>query len=145
MYASFVLLSLFLLMAGSLPARQSNPPLDERHIALITENLHNNLTTCCDEVKANTLQLLIDLDATHPEVPLDFAVLPVMRILKQHSDEGMRILAAVALQHIGGERARYAVSRRALYDVSERVSRNCSRIARHWDSELPALNILADR
>lgn len=145
MYASFVFLSLFLLMAGSLPARQSNPPLEERQIALITENLRNNLTTCCDEVKANTLQLLIDLDATHPEVPLDFAVLPVMRILKQHSDEGMRILAAVALQRIGGERARYAVSRRALYDESERVSRNCSRIARHWDSELPALNILAGR
>lgn len=145
MYASIVLLSLFLLTAGSLPARQLDTPLDERQITLITENLTNNLTTCCDEVKANSLQLLIDLDATHPEVPLDFAVLPVMRILKQHSDEGMRILAAVALQRIGGERARYAVSRRALYDESERVSRNCSRIARHWDSDLPGLNVVASR
>lgn len=145
MSASIVFLLLFLLMSGSLPARQSDPPLDERQIALIKENLTNNLTKCCDEVKANSLQLLIDLDATHPEVPLDFAVLPVMRILKQHSDEGMRILAAVALQRIGGERARYAVSRRALYDESERVSRNCRRIARHWDSNPPAFDVLAGR
>jgi hypothetical protein len=143
MYAGIIFLSLFLLISGQLPAEPRSARLSERQIALLTDNISFNLRECCDEVKANTLQLLIDLDAMHPEVPLDFALLPVMRLLKQHQDEGMRILAAVALQRIGGERARFAVQRRAEYDGSERVARNCSRIARHWDAASVRPEVLA--
>lgn len=138
-----LILSLFLMMSGQLPAQPGTPRLNERQIALLTENVTHNLSLDSDEIKANTLQLLIDLDATHPEVPLDFAVIPVMRLLKRHADEGMRVLAAVALQHIGGERARFAVERRADYDASDFVARNCARIALFWDTEPTVYNALA--
>ncbi|MBE0643532.1 MAG: hypothetical protein IH600_05595 [Bacteroidetes bacterium] len=138
-----LILSLLLLMCGQLPAQPGTSRLNEQQIALLATNVTRNLALDSDEIKANTLQLLIDLDATHPEVELDFAVIPVMRILKRHTEEGMRVLAAVALQHIGGERARFAVERRAEYDASAFVARNCARIAVFWDTESTVYPVLA--
>ncbi len=143
MSSLIIVLSLFLLMPAQLFSQKGPDRLDGRQIQLLTENITHNLSLDSDEIKANTLQLLIDLDATHPEVPLDFAVIPVMRILKRHADEGMRILSAVTLQHIGGERARFAVRRRAAYDASDRVARHCARLARFWDMDVMALDALA--
>ena len=81
------------------------------------------------------MQLLIDLHHSMPRLDLGFAVIPVMRILKQDTAEGQRILAAVTLYHLNTPTGRFAVERRALYDKSERVARNCSRIARYWGDE----------
>lgn len=145
MFTRIIPVLLFLLIPAALPARSVDAPFDERQITRITENLLHNLTTGCTEVKANALQLLIDLHVTHPEFPLEPALIPVMGIMRQHADDGLRILAAVALQKIGGDRARFAVARRALYDASGRVARQCARIARHWDGDTPFAGIFADR
>ena len=135
MCTRIILLSLFLLMSGQSAAQQSDAPLNERQIKHITVNVNANLQHPCDDVIAGSLQLLIDLSATHPEVPLDFALLPVMAIFRGHAEEGMRMLAAVALQRIGGERAHYAVGRRALYEDSPRVARLCRRLCCFWECE----------
>ncbi|HOJ04404.1 MAG TPA: hypothetical protein PK916_10425 [Bacteroidota bacterium] len=101
----------------------------DRLRSVISRNLEHRIPG----IKANTMQLLIDLRVGHPEVDLDFAVIPVMRILKQDTTEEMRMLAAVALYHLNTRTGRFAVERRAEFDESERVARHCARIARFWD------------
>ena len=95
--------------------------------------ISHNLDHRIPGIKANTMQLLIDLRVGHPELDLDFAVIPVMRILKQDTTEEMRMLAAVALYHLNTRTGRFAVERRAEFDESARVARHCARIARFWD------------
>lgn len=107
--------------------------LSEAQQQRIAENIVHNLQHPIPEIRENALQLIIDLHLQYPDMDLGFAELPVMRILKSHEEIGMRILAAVALYHIGDRRGRFAVERRALYDDSQRVARHCARIADYWD------------
>lgn len=116
-----------------------------KQITAIQENILRNLEHRVTNIRANSLQLLIDLRLSHPEIDLQFAQLPVMRILKQDDHEGLRILAAVALYHIGDRRGRFAVQRRALYDPSARVAQQCSRLFSYWGNRMLPSSSYADR
>jgi HEAT repeat protein len=54
------------------------------------------------------------------------AVLPLMRMLKNESDERGRIVAALALYKIGSPVGIYAVKQTARFDNSERVRKLCA-------------------
>lgn len=129
----------FVLLTGDPVATPQGTP-DGGHspqqIAAIQENILHNLGHRITNIRANSLQLLIDLQKSQPEIDLSFAQLPVMRILKQDDSEGLRILAAVALYHIGDRRGRYAVQRRALYDDSPRVAQQCTRLFHYWGNRM---------
>ncbi len=124
-----------LLAAGPLSAQTGNTDITPETQTILKKNILRNLEHRITDIRANTLQLIIDLSVSHPEVDLDFALLPTMHILKQDDHEGLRILAAVALYHIGGERGQFAVQRRSLYDDSPRVARNCSRLSLYWGEQ----------
>jgi hypothetical protein len=127
------------------PQGAADGALSPQQIAAIQENICHNLGHRIANIRANSLQLLIDLQKSHPEVDLSFAQLPVMHILKQDDSEGLRILAAVALYHIGDRRGRYAVQRRALYDDSPRVAQQCTRLFRYWGNRILPSNGYAAR
>ena len=55
-----------------------------------------------------------------------------MNILKSDDVAGLRILAACALTRFNSEKARFAVSRRSLYDPDQRVARQCAAFIRSW-------------
>lgn len=144
MKASIAVLAIVLLLAGPAVPAPAQEAFSPERIELMKKNITANLSHSAFGVRAGTLQLMIDLRQSHPEVSLDFAVIPVMRILKQDGHEGLRILAAVTLYHIGGERSRFAVSRRALYDASRRVARHCSRLRQYWDAPAPQQGAFAE-
>jgi hypothetical protein len=132
MNALIIALAFTFLAASPAAPRSGDENLTKEQMESIRENITRNLEHHIPNIRANSLQLLIDLHASHPEIDLSFAQLPAMRILKHDDDEGLRILAAVALFHIGDRRGRYAVQRRALYDGSQRVARQCTRLFRYW-------------
>lgn len=121
-----------LLTAGPLNAQTGSTDITPEAQTILKKNILRNLEHRITDIRANTLQLIIDLAVSHREVDLGFALLPTMHILKHDNHEGLRILAAVALFHIGGDRGQFAVKRRSLYDSSPRVARNCSRLALYW-------------
>ena len=137
MNAFIVALAFSLCMGSPAQVAQGEEPLSKTQIERIKENVRQNLAHRITNIRANTLQLLIDLQRSHPEIDLSFAQLPTMRILKQDKHEGLRILAAVTLFHIGDRRGRFAVQRRAIYDDSPRVAQQCSRLSRYW--EIPSV------
>jgi len=59
------------------------------------------------------------------EMKSELAVIPLMRVLKNCTDEECRIAAAVALVKIGDARGIYAVKRAASFDESKRVRDLC--------------------
>ncbi len=129
----------FVLLTGdpvATPQGTADGGLTPQQITAIQQNIRHNLGHRITNIRANSLQLLIDLRKSHPEIDLSFAQLPVMRILKQDDSEGLRILAAVALYHIGDRRGRYAVQRRALYDDSPRVAQQCTRLFYYWGNRI---------
>ncbi|MCB2205175.1 hypothetical protein KQI65_10530 [bacterium] len=135
MKAIIALAALCLFCTTPVQAQSGPAPFSEKQQQRIAENILQNLQHRIQDIRENALQLIIDLKELHPEMDLGFAQLPVMHILKSHDDEGMRILAAMALYHIGDRRGRFAVERRVIYDDSKRVTRNCARISEFWDAD----------
>ena len=120
------------------------PPSDQRQAELIRRNIDRSLTHDISQIRINTVQLIIDIKARFPEFDLSNTVIPLMHILKTSDREEFRILAAVALYHLRAETGRFAVSRRAAYDGSERVRRQCSRLSAWWDAAETGTQFLAD-
>jgi len=118
--------------------------LSPRQIEAIRVNVSNNLEHDIPEIRVNAMQLLIELRMAYPGIDLDFAVIPVMRLLRQDATEEHRILAAMTLYHLNTRKGRFAVERRALYDRSPRVARHCARLASHWDKHIPSDSEFAD-
>ena len=69
------------------------------------------------------------------------AVIPLMKMLKNSSEEELRIAAALALFKIGDARGIYAIKRAIKFDESKRVSDICSKfyndyLNRNYSSEI---------
>jgi hypothetical protein len=114
-------------------------PLSSEQLSLIEKNVLRNLQCCCCEVRANTVQTIIDLKLAYPKEDFDYAIIPLMSILKNDERYEVRILAAQALYQYDSDLAKFAVSRRALYDDSERVAKRCATLIREWGNK-PVLN-----
>ncbi|MDT8324408.1 MAG: hypothetical protein RRA94_09870 [Bacteroidota bacterium] len=145
MKATVSMLALALvLFAAPLVNAQEAKPLSEKQLEMIKENVLANLDHTSLEVRAATMQLLIDMKETYPSYDLSYAVLPMMETLKSDSKPEFRILAALALFHLDSDLGRFAVERRAKYDDDERVARHCASLVRNWDKEKDKDSFLAE-
>ncbi|MBE0643533.1 MAG: hypothetical protein IH600_05600 [Bacteroidetes bacterium] len=123
---------------------QDARPLTDRQMELIQTNVLANLESPSMEVRATTMQLLIDLKKTYPAYDINFAVLPMMETLKSDEKPEFRILAALTLYHLDSELGRFAVERRAQYDSNDRVARHCSMLARNWGKAAVSTDLIAE-
>ncbi|MCZ7556974.1 MAG: hypothetical protein M5R41_11300 [Bacteroidia bacterium] len=115
-------------------AQQPSSP-GERQAKLIETNVIANLQHPSLEVRAGTMQLLIDMKKEKPQMDLSYAVLPMLETLKSDEKPEFRILAALALYHLDSDLGRFAVERRAKYDSSERVAKHCAALVRSWETK----------
>lgn len=140
--------ALCLALVGSpllLAAGQNPEPPSKQQQELIEKNVMANLQHPSLEVRAGTMQLLIDIKKTWPSYDLTFAVLPMMETLKSDVKPEFRILAALTLFHLDSELGRFAVERRAKYDDSDRVAKHCAALVRYWDKKDSfSTNLLAE-
>jgi hypothetical protein len=119
-------------------------PLTAEQFSLIEKNILRNLDCCCCEVRANTIQTIIDLKKAYPNENFDYAIIPLMSLLKSDNRYEVRILAALALYQYDSELAKFAISRRALYDSSERVAKHCATLIREWNNKhVPEVGLTA--
>ncbi|MFZ1729206.1 MAG: hypothetical protein WBQ23_12490 [Bacteroidota bacterium] len=123
---------------------QDARPLTDRQMDLIETNVLANLGSPSMELRASTMQLLIDLKKTHPSYNIGYAVLPMMETLKSDEKPEFRILAALTLYHLDSELGRYAVERRAQFDSNDRVARHCAALARNWGKGTVSTDLLAE-
>jgi hypothetical protein len=133
-----VLITLLLLVvatSGTVLAQVSNPPLSDKRQEQIRENVLAGLEHSSMEVQADYVQLLVDLNRAYPDYNFDYAIIPLMDKLKNESDPGIRILAALALYEYKDSRmSKFAIQQTAKYDGSERVARHCQTLIRKWDN-----------
>ncbi|MCZ7556975.1 MAG: hypothetical protein M5R41_11305 [Bacteroidia bacterium] len=121
-------------LSTTVHAQQPVAP-SERQAKLIETNVIANLQHPSLEVRAGTMQLLIDMKKEWPQQDLSYAVLPMLETLKSDEKPEFRILAALALYHLDSDLGRFAVERRAKYDSSERVAKHCAALVKSWDNK----------
>lgn len=118
--------------------------LSDRQMELIKTNVLSNLDHPSMEVRAGTMQLLIELKQAHPDYDVSYAVFPMMDVLKNDEKPEFRILAALTLYHLDSEVGRFAVERRAQFDSDDRVVRHCSALARNWEKKNISTDLIAE-
>ena len=118
--------------------------LTDRQMELIEKNVLANLENPSMEVRASTMQTLIELRKTYPSYDVSYAVLPIMETLKHDDKPAFRILAALTLYHLDSELGRFAVERRAQFDDNPRVARHCAALVRNWGRDTYSTNLLAE-
>ena len=118
--------------------------LTERQMELIEKNVLANLESPSMEVRAGTMQTLIELRKAYPSYDVSYAVLPMMETLKHDDKPAFRILAALTLYHLDSELGRFAVERRAQYDDNPRVARHCAALVRNWGRDSYSTDLLAE-
>ena len=123
---------------------QDAQPLSDKQIELIKENVLDNLDHPSMEVRAGTMQLLIELKNNYPTYDFNYAVLPMMETLKNDDKAEFRILAALALYHLDSDLGRFAVERRAKFDDNPRVARHCSALVRNWGQASFSTDLIAE-
>jgi hypothetical protein len=135
MKTTLTALALCLAFLGSNVLAQQPVAPGEKQAKLIETNVIANLQHPSLEVRAGTMQLLIDMKKEWPQNDLSYAVLPMLETLKSDEKPEFRILAALALYHLDSDLGRFAVERRAKYDSSERVAKHCAALAKSWDAK----------
>ncbi len=123
---------------SALFAASVNPPLSEERQELIKTNLLVGLDHSSTEVQADYMQLVIDLKRAYPEYNFDYAIIPLMKKLKNCDNCGVRILAALALYEFQDSRkGRFAVEQTIAHCDIPRLSRFCQTLIRKWDNRAP--------
>lgn len=131
-------LSLFAMFAlwaipASLSAASSNPPLSEDRQEIIRTNIIAGLENPSAEVRASYMQLVIDLNRAYPDYDFDYAIIPLMSILKNEDSCPMRMLAALALYEYEDSRmSRFAVLQTFYHCDSDRLSKHCKTLVLKW-------------
>jgi hypothetical protein len=133
-----VLCLVLLFAAATIPARaltdEPAKPFTKSQCELVRKNILKNLTDESDEIRAGTIQLIIDIKKAFPKESCSYAVIPLLDRLKSDKRCEIRILAAQALYELDSDLGRFAVTRRAQFDPSDRVARRCATLARLWDN-----------
>ena len=117
---SIVLLALLLVIVCAVPAmaRQSVLPPDANK-PLIEDNLFIGMAS-------DNLGLQRGCALMLGEIVSDRAVVPLMAVLHNSSDENLRVAAAWSLCKIGDARGVYAVKMAVKYDESAKVQTTCA-------------------
>jgi len=120
MKKSIVLLALLSVIACAVPvmARQSVLPPDANKV-LIEDNLFIGMVS-------DNLGLQRSCALMLGEIVSDRAVVPLMAVLHNSSDENLRVAAAWSLCKIGDARGVYAVKMAVKYDESAKVQTTCA-------------------
>ncbi|MBR9978255.1 MAG: hypothetical protein KFH87_09220 [Bacteroidetes bacterium] len=138
-----LLLAILVLPFNTLTAEKPEP-LTDRQTELIKKNVLTNLDHPSLEVRAGTMQLLIELKQAHPDYDVSYAVFPMMDVLKNDEKPEFRILAALTLYHLDSEVGRFAVERRAQFDSDDRVVRHCASLARNWEKKEISTDLITE-
>ncbi|MDT8323304.1 MAG: hypothetical protein RRA94_04255 [Bacteroidota bacterium] len=116
-------------------AGETNPPLSQERQEYIKTNVLAGMQHSSMEVQADYVQLVIDLKRAYPDYDFDYAIIPLMDKLKNESDAGIRIIAALALyEYQDSRKSKFAVQQTAMRDASERVARHCQTLIRKWNT-----------
>ena len=133
-----LVLALFAMLAvcaipASLSATSANPPLGDERQEIIRTNILAGLENPSAEVRASYMQLVIDLNRAYPDLDFDYAIIPLMSILKSEESCPMRMLAALALYEYEDSRmSRFAVLQTFYHCDSDRLSRHCKTLVLKW-------------
>lgn len=126
------LLLITVLAAPSADAASSERP-GKKQIKSIEKNISSNLAHKSEEVRSGTMELLIDMRRSWPELDLEFAVTPLLDVLKDDASAECRMLAATALFLLDSGRGRVAIAHRAEFDASEQVRKHCEAVGSAWN------------
>lgn len=85
---------------------------------VVIDNLINGINSENEGLKCSSTYFL-------GEYKSEYAVIPLLRILKSDDKEEARIMAALSLTKIGDARGIYAVKQAIKFDSSERVRKLC--------------------
>lgn len=102
----------------------------EKILSLAAQNLKITLKGSNDNLKESAMEVVRDLKLAYPDAKLSSTIIPLMSILRTHSDNSMRILAALTLKEIGDDKAFYAISEAAKFDSSNVVRHICAGISK---------------
>ncbi|MBR9978708.1 MAG: hypothetical protein KFH87_11540 [Bacteroidetes bacterium] len=117
-----------------LSAETAHPPLSRERQDFIKTNLLAGLEHSSTEVRAQYVQLIIELKRAYPQYDFDYAIIPLMSTLKNEENCGMRILAALALYEFPHSRkGRFAIEQTARHCDSQRLARHCTTLLRKWN------------
>ncbi|MDX9758159.1 MAG: hypothetical protein RBU27_03270 [Bacteroidota bacterium] len=135
---SFICALFVLLVTSGIPdtlsAASKNPPLSKERQEYIETNLLAGLSHSSAEVRASYMQLVIDLKRVYPRYDFDYAIIPLMALLKGEDDCPMRMMAALALYEFEDSRkSRFAVQQTMLHCSSARLARHCKTLLVKWN------------
>ncbi len=100
----------------------------ENILRLAVKNLKGTLQSDNDNLKESAMQVVRELKQAYSQARLSGTIIPLMQILRTHSDNGMRILAALTLMELGDERGLYAIKEASRFDSSSIVRHICASI-----------------
>lgn len=98
--------------------------LPKNHVKLNSQNIEKTLLV---GLESGNLGLSISSAQTLGELKSSKAVIPLLRILHNSTNESSRIAAALSLYKIGDGRGIRAIKQAAKFDKSERVRNLCSK------------------
>ncbi len=98
---------------------------DRRILELAEKNLQQTLQNGSDMLKESAMEVVMDL---RKEFGVDQSrtIVPLMAILRNHSDSGMRMLAAFTLKELADERGLYAIREASRFDNNKTVRHLCA-------------------
>lgn len=93
-----------------------------------------NLALTVNKVDGDFLESVIysiaDIKRTYSDKDMDLVVIPLMRVLRNHTDSNFRILAAMALAELGHDTGLYAIKEAARFDENKTVRHICLNLRR---------------
>ena len=115
----FGVIALAIILALPATASDLKKEIGDAKYDLAVQNLLNGVSSTNDGLRRSAIYQLGELQA-------EDAVIPLMRVLRNCTDERCRVAAAWALCKIGDERGVYAVKQAVRFDDSQKVKLHCA-------------------
>ncbi len=110
-------------------ASDAEDTISDKVLSYAEKNLNITLGRYNDDFNLSAIEVMVDLKRMHPELSYKKAVIPMMRILRNHEDQNVRAMAAMLLQQIGDGRGTWAVKEAARFDDSKLVRHVCAALS----------------
>jgi len=115
-----VLLSLF--VSSNIFAGGKNV---EKILKAAEKNLSKTLQGDNENLRGSAIQVVLQLKKAYPNYKFKKVIIPLMRILRNHENQNIRILAALSLYELGNEIGVYAVKEASRFDDNKMVRHIC--------------------
>jgi hypothetical protein len=110
-------------------ASDTDDTISEKVLGYAEKNLSNTLGQYNQDFNLSAVEVIYDLKRMYPDMSFKKAVIPMMRILRNHQDQNVRVMAAMLLQQIGDGRGTWAVKEAARFDDSKLVRHVCTTLS----------------